>query len=188
VRVFLLFIANWVSYSRKFEKFNPKSGLIQNKKRKLHSHFSIRPIFLYVYTCIFKKMVVAAKEKKWVVELTRGDQEAFRNLFGEYAKRIFVFAKGYLKSNEEAEEVVQEVFMKIWNVRASINTELSFKSYLFKHCLERRPRRQAQCQLAVDVRNLRNGTEPDPPVYLHLPAERRDTLYQPCRMGIRRFL
>lgn len=77
-------------------------------------------------------MVTPAKERKWVIDLTKSDQEAFRNLFREYAKRIFVFARGYLKSNEEAEEVVQEVFIKIWNVRASINTELSFKSYLFK--------------------------------------------------------
>ncbi len=77
-------------------------------------------------------MIAPAKERRWVIDLTKGNKEAFRNLFEEYAKRIFVFAKGYLKSNEEAEEVVQEVFIKIWNVRASINTELSFKSYLFK--------------------------------------------------------
>lgn len=77
-------------------------------------------------------MVAPAKERKWVIGLTQGNQEAFRSLFGEYARRIFVFARGYLKSNEEAEEVVQEVFIKIWNVRASINAELSFKSYLFK--------------------------------------------------------
>lgn len=77
-------------------------------------------------------MVTSNKEKDWVVGLKKGNQDAFQKIFEEYSKRIFVFAKGYLKSNEEAEEVVQEVFVKIWNVRASINTELSFKSYLFK--------------------------------------------------------
>lgn len=77
-------------------------------------------------------MVASNKEKDWVVGLKKGNQDAFQKIFEEYSKRIFVFAKGYLKSNEEAEEVVQEVFVKIWNVRASINTELSFKSYLFK--------------------------------------------------------
>lgn len=77
-------------------------------------------------------MVTARKEKIWVTELTKGNKKAFQFLFDKYAKRIFAFAKGYLKSNEEAEEVVQDVFVKIWNVRASINTELSFKSYLFK--------------------------------------------------------
>ena len=75
---------------------------------------------------------VSKREKIWVINLKQGNKEAFKNLFEEYAKRIFVFAKGYLKSNEEAEEVVQEVFIKVWNARASINTELSFKSYLFK--------------------------------------------------------
>lgn len=77
-------------------------------------------------------MTTPNREKVWVINLKQGNKEAFQNLFEEYAKRIFVFAKGYLKSKEEAEEVVQEVFVKIWNVRASINTELSFKSYLFK--------------------------------------------------------
>ena len=77
-------------------------------------------------------MTSSAKEKAWVIALKEGDQKAFKNLFEEYAKRIFVFAKGYLKSNQEAEEVVQEVFIKVWNVRDSINTSLSFKSYLFK--------------------------------------------------------
>jgi RNA polymerase sigma-70 factor (ECF subfamily) len=39
---------------------------------------------------------------------------------------------GYLKSKTEAEEVVQEVFYKIWKNRESINPGLSFKAYIFK--------------------------------------------------------
>ncbi len=77
-------------------------------------------------------LITIKKEKIWVAEVKRGSQKAFQYLFDEYAKRIFIFAKGYLKSNEEAEEIVQDVFIKVWNVRSSINTELSFKSYLFK--------------------------------------------------------
>ena len=77
-------------------------------------------------------MVTLNKEKVWIIDLKQGNKKAFKNIFDEYAKRIFVFAKGYLKTTEEAEEVVQEVFIKVWNVRTSINTELSFKSYLFK--------------------------------------------------------
>ena len=77
-------------------------------------------------------MTSSNKEKAWLAALKEGDQIAFKNLFEEYARRIFVFANGYLKSNQESEEVVQEVFIKVWNVRNSINTDLSFKSYLFK--------------------------------------------------------
>ncbi len=76
--------------------------------------------------------IESKKEKVWIIDLKKGNKKAFQNLFEEYGKRIFIFAKGYLKSNEEAEEVVQEVFIKIWNIRTSINTELSFKSFLFK--------------------------------------------------------
>jgi|GEM_PF-24402 len=106
-----------------------KNNLFRQDRARIRLRF-----FICLRQFISPKIVVGApaKEKRWVIDLTKGNKEAFRNLFGEYAKRIFVFAKGYLKSNEEAEEVVQEVFIKIWNVRASINTDLSFKAYLFK--------------------------------------------------------
>ncbi len=72
--------------------------------------------------------------------LKNGDSEAFDKLFAEYGKRLYFFAYGYLKSKAEAEEVVQEVFLRIWRNRQHINPELSFKAYLFKiayhHILE----------------------------------------------------
>jgi RNA polymerase sigma-70 factor (family 1) len=68
----------------------------------------------------------------WVTELKRGDAKAFDHLFGKFSKRLYYFALGYLKSREEAEEVVQEVFFKIWQTRESLKPELSFKAYIFK--------------------------------------------------------
>ncbi|WP_372775083.1 RNA polymerase sigma factor [Mangrovibacterium sp.] len=79
-------------------------------------------------------------EKVLLSALKNDDVEAFDMLFREYGKRLFHFAFGYLKSREEAEEVVQEVFLKIWRKRKQLKVELSFKSYLFKiayhHILE----------------------------------------------------
>ncbi len=71
-------------------------------------------------------------EKVLLSALKNDDVEAFDLLFLEYGKRLYHFAFGYLKSKEEAEEVVQEVFLKIWRNRNQLNAELSFKSYLFK--------------------------------------------------------
>jgi len=68
----------------------------------------------------------------WVIALKGDDAEAFNKLFGQYAKRLFYFSLGYLKSKHEAEEIVQEVFFKIWENRKSLNPELSFKAYVFK--------------------------------------------------------
>ncbi len=71
-------------------------------------------------------------EKQWVLELKNGNAEAFDELFGLYGKRLYHFAFGYLKSKEESEEVVQDVFLKIWNTKELLKPELSFKAYLFK--------------------------------------------------------
>ncbi|MFZ0283313.1 MAG: RNA polymerase sigma-70 factor [Bacteroidales bacterium] len=70
-------------------------------------------------------------ETKLVKSLLRGNILAFNTLYKEYSNRLYRFAYGYLKSEAESEELVQEVFMKIWEKRADLKKELSFKSYLF---------------------------------------------------------
>jgi RNA polymerase sigma-70 factor (ECF subfamily) len=59
-------------------------------------------------------------EADLIVSLREGDMKAFSELFDRYAKRLYHFALGYLKSVEESEEIVQEVFLKIWNNREEI--------------------------------------------------------------------
>jgi RNA polymerase sigma-70 factor (ECF subfamily) len=66
-----------------------------------------------------------------VKELTGSNILAFNALFRKYGTRLYRFAYGYLKSKEEAEELVQDVFTKIWEKRVDLKEELSFKSYLF---------------------------------------------------------
>lgn len=70
-------------------------------------------------------------ESLLVQELSKGNILAFNTLFREYSGRLYRFAYGYLKSPEEAEELVQEVFTIIWEKRSGLKEELSFKSYLF---------------------------------------------------------
>jgi RNA polymerase sigma-70 factor (family 1) len=66
-----------------------------------------------------------------VRNLSRGNILAFNSLYREYSGRLYRFAFGYLKSEAEAEELVQEVFTIIWEKRADLKEELSFKSFLF---------------------------------------------------------
>jgi len=67
-----------------------------------------------------------------VTALKEGDAHAFELLFGHYSKRLYYFALGYLKSKADAEEIVQEVFYKVWEIRKTLKPELSFKAYIFK--------------------------------------------------------
>jgi len=71
-------------------------------------------------------------ENLLIQELKHGNAEAFDQIFDFYGKKLFYFSLGYLKSETEAEEVVQEVFYKIWKNRQTLKPELSFKAYLFK--------------------------------------------------------
>lgn len=78
-------------------------------------------------------------EKKWIefdraysLLLKDGNKQAFNHLFHFYNQKLYYFAKGYLKSEKEAEEIVQETFLKIWERREQIDPELSINAYLFK--------------------------------------------------------
>lgn len=64
-------------------------------------------------------------------ELKKGDHAAFEEIFERYGKSLFQFSLSYLKSREAAEDIVQEVFVKIWTNRKEIKTDTSFQSYLF---------------------------------------------------------
>ncbi|MCX6225524.1 MAG: RNA polymerase sigma-70 factor [Bacteroidia bacterium] len=75
--------------------------------------------------------VALRNESLLVRNLSRGNLLAFNTLYKEYSGRLYRFAFGYLKSEEEAEELVQEVFTIIWEKRVGLKEGLSFKSFLF---------------------------------------------------------
>jgi RNA polymerase sigma-70 factor (family 1) len=70
-------------------------------------------------------------ESLLVSNLSQGDIIAFNELYQLYSYRLYRFAFGYFKSEAEAEELVQDVFTKVWEKRVELKKELSFKSFLF---------------------------------------------------------
>jgi RNA polymerase sigma-70 factor (ECF subfamily) len=66
-----------------------------------------------------------------ISRLKKDDHDSFQQLFDRYSHTLFRFSFCYLKSKEAAEDVVQEVFLKIWNRRNEIKNDTSFQSYLF---------------------------------------------------------
>ena len=52
-------------------------------------------------------------------------------LFDKYGTRLYQFSLKYLRDKEDAEDLLNEVFMKIWENRHSLKTNTSFQSYLF---------------------------------------------------------
>jgi RNA polymerase sigma-70 factor (family 1) len=77
-------------------------------------------------------MIQYPDDKLIINKLKEGDVLSFDNIFKKYNKKIYYFAKSYLKNREEAEDVVQEVFMNLWKYRDQINEYYVFSRYLFK--------------------------------------------------------
>jgi RNA polymerase sigma-70 factor (family 1) len=63
--------------------------------------------------------------------LQKGNVAAFDTLFEVYSPKLFGFAMKYFKNEGDSEELVQDVFVQVWEHRQSLKSELSFKSYLF---------------------------------------------------------
>jgi RNA polymerase sigma-70 factor (family 1) len=66
-----------------------------------------------------------------VKRLQGGDLEAFDLIYDRYSGKLFAFGLKYLRSTAEAEDLVQSVFLKLWENRKYLNPALSFKSYIF---------------------------------------------------------
>jgi len=66
-----------------------------------------------------------------VERLQKGDVEAFDLIYDKYSGKLYAFGLRYLRSTAETEELVQSVFLKLWENYKNLKKESSFKSYLF---------------------------------------------------------
>jgi RNA polymerase sigma-70 factor (ECF subfamily) len=64
--------------------------------------------------------------------LRKDDIRSFDQLFDRYAPALCRFAHGYLKSHADAEDAVQECFLKLWERRQSFDEGIIFEAYLYK--------------------------------------------------------
>lgn len=67
-----------------------------------------------------------------VRQLKEGTKEAFTQLYLLYSGQIYGFALRLTKSTMDAEDILQEAFIRIWDNRSKLSPDTSFKSYLFK--------------------------------------------------------
>ena len=70
-------------------------------------------------------------EKALLVEIAAGDEAAFRKLFSLYKERFYSVVFKMTRSDEVAEDIVQDVFMNIWRKRESLVDIDNPSSYFF---------------------------------------------------------
>lgn len=69
-------------------------------------------------------------EKQLISRLKDNDQKAFDEIFNHFYPRVYNLAFQFLHSREEAQEIVQIVFIAVWENRLQIDTERNFSAYI----------------------------------------------------------
>ncbi len=77
-------------------------------------------------------------EKQLIKDLKKGSDKAFNEIYFLYAKRLYAYCLRFTKLQEDAEEIVQDTFLKLWKNKLDIRQEETVQSLLFliaKHLL-----------------------------------------------------
>lgn len=68
-----------------------------------------------------------------IVEIVGGSEKAFSVLFFKYITVLHSFALKFTKSEQEAEEIIQDAFLRIWLNRDKLDGVDNLKAYIFKY-------------------------------------------------------
>lgn len=71
------------------------------------------------------------EDKELIEKIKLGDNVAFAELYDMYCQKVYNFAKLYISSASEVAEVVQDVFVKLWEARHLIAEEKGLEGFLF---------------------------------------------------------
>jgi RNA polymerase sigma-70 factor (ECF subfamily) len=70
-------------------------------------------------------------EKATIKLLAEGNRVAYTQVWYQYYDNVYRYSRKFLRSQEEAEEAVQEVFIRLWIYRRNLHTVENLEAYLF---------------------------------------------------------
>jgi RNA polymerase sigma-70 factor (ECF subfamily) len=73
-----------------------------------------------------------ASQQELVARIKGGEREAFSELVGQYQKKIFIFAYGFFPNREDALEIVQETFMRVFEKIANYHQDYSLSGWIYR--------------------------------------------------------
>jgi RNA polymerase sigma-70 factor (family 1) len=70
-------------------------------------------------------------DHEWLALLREGDHAALTAIYKRYWQPLYRSAYNLLKDRQACEDIIQEIFVKVWNNRETIEISLSLKAYLY---------------------------------------------------------
>ena len=109
-----------------------------------------------MYICADSQVLRISDETYWQ-QMSEGDQKSFERLFESYYGLLCRYAYTVLRSKEEAEEVVQNLFVSLWQKRERIVISSSVKTYLYSatrnECLNKLKHLKVRNAYATEIRH-----------------------------------
>ena len=69
--------------------------------------------------------------KNAIICFREGDRTAFETIYRQYWRKVYSFTRLYIRDSFEQEEVVQQVFIRIWEKRSLVDADKDFDGFLF---------------------------------------------------------
>jgi RNA polymerase sigma-70 factor (family 1) len=101
---------------------------------RIHPLGTLQLVFLYFYAApntIFLKANGNKINQELMIRLKNGDMAAFDLLYEQYSHKLFSFVLKILKNETDTEEIVQEVFVRLWESRFHIDDSKLLNSFIF---------------------------------------------------------
>ncbi len=91
---------------------------------------------------------------KFLFGLVSGNEKDFRHIVEHWHNRLYNFANGYLNNPENTKEVLQDVFLKLWDARQKLSADTNLNAYLFtltrNRCVDLIRREKLMLQFRTD--------------------------------------
>jgi RNA polymerase sigma-70 factor (ECF subfamily) len=71
-------------------------------------------------------------EEDLIFELISGSEKSYTLLFDHYASKLYHYSRKFGLSHQDSECVVQDVFLKVWQRKESLDPSLSLNAYIYK--------------------------------------------------------
>jgi RNA polymerase sigma-70 factor (ECF subfamily) len=111
--------------------------------------------------------VTSATDTELILQSQHGNMDAFEQLVQRYDKRVFTIAAGYVSSAEDAKDIYQEVFLRVYRGLPKFESRSEFSTWLYRIttnvCLTHRARRRRQHSALHDVRSGEDAGHGDHP-------------------------
>lgn len=104
-------------------------------------------------------------------KIKQGDKESFKRLFYHYYPRLVAYAQSYLYDKGKSEDIVQDVFLYLWEHAAEMEVKISVQAYLYKMTRNRCLNVLRSLRLTDSFYTLDVLAQLDKPVYESKTAE-----------------